>query len=105
MRKAITAVMLVALFAILGCCQMWGCAPLDVVDHACCHKHATPKMPCPQGLLEQAKAGAALAHGGGAAPVTRVSIPAISESPRRVQTETRLPNRAGSYLRNRILLI
>ncbi|MGO9258406.1 MAG: hypothetical protein ACLQU1_19130 [Bryobacteraceae bacterium] len=105
MRKAITTVMLMALFAIMASCQMLGCAPADAADHACCHKHATPKMKCPHGLLEQAKAGAALAHGGGAAPVTRVSIPAISESPRRVQTETRLPNRAGSYLRNRILLI
>jgi hypothetical protein len=105
MRKAITAVLLVALFAILGTCPMWGCAPADVADHACCHKHVAPKMPCPHGLLEQAKAGAALAHGFGAAPVTRVSIPAISESLDTVRTETRLPNLAGLYLRNRILLI
>jgi len=105
MRKAITAVMLVTLFAILASCQLLGCVPLDAADHACCPKHSTVKMPCLHDLLEKGKAGAVLAHTEAPAPVTRVSIPAISQSLCPVQTEARRPNRAGLYLRNRVLLI
>jgi hypothetical protein len=105
MRKAVTAVMLVSLFAILASCQLLGCAPQDSVDHACCHKHAGVKVPCLHELLEKGKAGAVLAHAEGPAPVARVSIPELSQSLCLVQTETRLPNLAGLYLRNRVLLI
>ena len=105
MRKTITAVMLVALFAIVASCQLFGCVPPDPTDHACCPKHAGAKMPCLHELLEKGKAGAVLAHAVGPAPVAQISIPPISQSLPTVPAETRLPNLAGLYLRNRVLLI
>jgi len=97
--------MVVALFAVLAGCQLFGCAPQDPADQGCCPRHAAPKVPCLHGLLAKGKAGSVLARGGYAAPVAQVPVPAISESLSAVQTETRLPDRAGSYLRNRVLLI
>jgi hypothetical protein len=105
MRKAITVVMLLAWFAILGTCQMLACAPHESAGDACCPKHAVPKVPCPHELLEKAKPGKMLAHGEAAAPTALLSIPTISESLRTVRVDTRLPNLAGLYLRNRVLLI
>lgn len=105
MKKAITVVMLVMWFAILGSCQILGCAPQESAGHACCHKHAAPAIPCLHELLEKGKPGAVLAHGNAVAPVARISIPAVSESLYTVPVETRLPDLAGLYLRNRVLLI
>ena len=97
--------MLVVIFAVLASCQMFGCAPQDAADHGCCSKHATPKAPCLHELLGQGRAGVVLAHGECAAPAAPVSILPISKSLSTVQTETRQPNLAGLYLRNRVLLI
>jgi hypothetical protein len=105
MRKAITVAVLLAWFAILGTCQMWGCAPLQPSAHDCCPKHASPQLPCLHDLLGKAKAGAVLAHGEVLLPALLLSLPAISRFLPPVLAETRLPNLAGLYLRNRVLLI
>jgi hypothetical protein len=103
MRKGMTALMLLVLFAALANCQLFGCTPQ--ISDTCCHKHAGPKTPCLHGLLEQGKAGAVLAHAIAPVPAVRVVTPPVSVPSVAIATDISLPGLADLYLRNRVLLI
>lgn len=105
MRKAVVLTVLAVWVAILGTCQVLSCAPLTVSQHSCCPKHQAPKTPCPHDLLEKSKVSPQFTDFVMPVAVAPVILPTFSDVLHPVVVSTRLPNLAGLYLRNRILLI
>jgi len=109
MRQAVASFAVSVLMAITTFCPLLACVPAQAAPH-CHHSKGTPKPPCDSGspscpylLLEKTKSQPASHF---APPAPQLYAPAqFSVIERLTANLDYLPNAAGIYLLNRVLLI